>query len=946
MADGKVEYQVTANTSDYNQTIKKLESDTKSSFNNISNGANKGADMIAQAYKKAAVAVGAAFTAMIAAGVKYNAEMESYQTSFEVMLGSYEDAVELTEELKEKAAATPFEMSDLAEVTQLLLNYGLTAEEATSRMSMLGDIAQGSADKMKRIATAYGQMSSAGKVSLEDIKQMIEAGFNPLQEISESTGESMESLYDRISKGTISVDEITQSMERSTSAGGKYFQSMEKQSKTLAGQWSTVKDNASQMFGEVTAGFSDWLASDGLPAVNDAIEWLGDNFEWLIPSVVAATAAVGAFVLAVKASDIIADVTKKIADLTKVINDNPIAAVATAISLAVIGISAALEALEASDETLSAVNDNLESMKDNLQNTKESTAEVEETFNRTNAEIEASTILADTWIDRLKELEGKTSLTADEQREWNYLLDSLSNTIPGISDLINEQTGEIEGGTEALEEYVRNWKATAIAQAYADALASMTDELTQAVANLVEAESERQRIMDNMPDHGKAYKELIATMDELGIAYASDQEALLQNIESHAQMAGLATEEGQAYMALAEAVRLADVDTQNLLYTHGEYTALQGDLVSAQDELTAKTEILAKKTDEATSSLKDQQTQVEESAETFLNTTVTYEEASARRVEAMQNMFERINTDAAYELEELQENLEYNQEVVETWTQNLGILAERGLDEGLLAALEEAGPEAAGTVANLVAGTDEELADLSAVFQNGSEKAVSVLLDTMNLPDTTNAGKDAVDNAAEGAEDNDALEKAIKNTVEDAKDAGTKAVKSENFNSIGHDIISGIVNGINDRAWRVENRVDSLVSSINSRIDRALEISSPSKVMRRKGRYIDEGLALGIEDDMYKPAEAAENMARNIIDYSIPSITDITSQTAATNIHALSDATSVANTADILQNMYANIQTMPINVVLNVDGYQFAETTVLPMSYALERLRVEEARGT
>ena len=109
---------------------------------------------------------------------------------------------------------------------------GFSADEAMDKMMMLGDISQGSAEKMSRIATAYGQMSSAGKVSLEDVKQMIEAGFNPLQEISESTGESMASLYDRISKGTISVDEITASM-RATYEGGKYFQSMEKQSQTF-----------------------------------------------------------------------------------------------------------------------------------------------------------------------------------------------------------------------------------------------------------------------------------------------------------------------------------------------------------------------------------------------------------------------------------------------------------------------------------------------------------------------------------------------------------------------------------------------------------------------------------------------------------------------------------------------------------------------------------------
>jgi len=133
------------------------------------------------------------------------------------MTGSAEKAAEVIDRLKKVGAETPFELSDLADTTQLLMNYGLTADEAMDKMMMLGDISQGSADKMSRIAMAYGQMSSAGKVQLEDVKQMIEAGFNPLQEISESTGESMSSLYDRISKGTISVDEITASMERATS---------------------------------------------------------------------------------------------------------------------------------------------------------------------------------------------------------------------------------------------------------------------------------------------------------------------------------------------------------------------------------------------------------------------------------------------------------------------------------------------------------------------------------------------------------------------------------------------------------------------------------------------------------------------------------------------------------------------------------------------------------
>lgn len=210
--------------------------------------------------------------------INYNATIEQYQTSFEVMTGSAEEAVKLVQELKELGAATPFEMTDLAETTQLLMNYGFEAEEAVDRLKMLGDISQGSAEKMNRIAMAYGQMSSAGKVQLEDIKQMIEAGFNPLQEISQSTGESMASLYDRISKGTISVDEITESMIRSTSAGGKYFQSMEKQSKTLNGQLSTLQDNFNSLTGTIAQDATSAITNKFLPAINELLQNLEEGF--------------------------------------------------------------------------------------------------------------------------------------------------------------------------------------------------------------------------------------------------------------------------------------------------------------------------------------------------------------------------------------------------------------------------------------------------------------------------------------------------------------------------------------------------------------------------------------------------------------------------------------------------------------------------------------------
>lgn len=273
-----------------NDDLKESIGDTNDSMTESQTAAEStGSKFAGLAKKVGALAISYGLLKGATEGIKYNAEMEQYQTSFEVMTGSADKAAETVDKLKKIAASTPFEMPQLAEVTQLLMNYGFTADEALNRMSMLGDIAQGDADKMQRIAAAYGQMSSAGKVSLEDIKQMIEAGFNPLTEISDSTGESMESLYDRISKGTISVDEITASMQRSTSEGGKYFQSMEKQSDTLSGKFSTLKDTVSEKLGGAFKGLTDFLRDHAIPA---AIELL-NNFEKYKPVFVILGIAIG-----------------------------------------------------------------------------------------------------------------------------------------------------------------------------------------------------------------------------------------------------------------------------------------------------------------------------------------------------------------------------------------------------------------------------------------------------------------------------------------------------------------------------------------------------------------------------------------------------------------------------------------------------------------------------
>jgi tape measure domain-containing protein len=212
------------------------------------------------------------FKNLVNGAVDYQKSMEYYTTSFTVMTGSADKASETVKKLADIGATTPFDMPQLADATSLLMNFGFNADDAVGSMMMLGDISQGNADKLDSISRAYGKMSSAQKVSLEDINMMIDAGFNPLQEISEHTGESMQSLYDRISKGKMSVDEITDSMKRSTSEGGKYFKSMDAQSQTLDGRLSTLSDTINSKLGEALQPILQKAADEWIPNITNAID--------------------------------------------------------------------------------------------------------------------------------------------------------------------------------------------------------------------------------------------------------------------------------------------------------------------------------------------------------------------------------------------------------------------------------------------------------------------------------------------------------------------------------------------------------------------------------------------------------------------------------------------------------------------------------------------------
>ena len=258
-------------------------------------------NMIADFAKKAASELGK----VVQSGVDYNASMESYLTNFKVMLGNEELAAAKISELRKMAASTPFALSDLTEGTQTLLQFGVAADDTTGVLKQLGDISLGNADKLQTLVRAYGKMSSAQKVTLENVNMMIDAGFNPLNQICDATGESMSDLYKRISDGRVSFEELQYAVKAATSEGGQFYNGMLEASQTFSGRMSTLKDNVAALTGELTSGLFAALG-DLVVKLNEVVTSFLDSdekmaqFKDTIGIATSVVAAAGAAFLAYK----------------------------------------------------------------------------------------------------------------------------------------------------------------------------------------------------------------------------------------------------------------------------------------------------------------------------------------------------------------------------------------------------------------------------------------------------------------------------------------------------------------------------------------------------------------------------------------------------------------------------------------------------------------------
>lgn len=257
-------------TIDIGAKIDKLKQGLSSSSTAVKGWSKKVSGLTKSAFAGASIGI-AGMVAGIGAAIKKSVQLaaafEQTRIAFNTMLGDSTKGGAMLDELIEFSKKTPFTPEQTMKAGRTLLAFGFEAKEVSKTMRLLGDVSAGTGKDLSELAVIFGQIKGAGRLMGQDLLQLINAGFNPLQVISKKTGKSMGQLKEEMSKGLISFKDVEGAFKSATSEGGLFFNLMEKQSQSLSGQLSTLDGNVQQL----ATGFGGSL----LPALKVVTGYLG-----------------------------------------------------------------------------------------------------------------------------------------------------------------------------------------------------------------------------------------------------------------------------------------------------------------------------------------------------------------------------------------------------------------------------------------------------------------------------------------------------------------------------------------------------------------------------------------------------------------------------------------------------------------------------------------------
>ena len=217
-------------------------------------------------------------------------EFQQFEIAFETMLGSGQKAKGMISDLANLAATTPFDMKGVVNGAKQLLAYGFAANEITDTMRRLGDVSAGLGLNLQDLTWLYGTTMVQGRLFTRDLMQFTGRGIPLTEELAKQFGVTKDKVSELVTAGKVGFPEVKKAIESLTNEGGKFGGLMEKQSHSITGQVSNIKDTIKMAINDLGTQ-TEGLMNDALDITSKVI----DHWKEIGEVILAAASAIGLY---------------------------------------------------------------------------------------------------------------------------------------------------------------------------------------------------------------------------------------------------------------------------------------------------------------------------------------------------------------------------------------------------------------------------------------------------------------------------------------------------------------------------------------------------------------------------------------------------------------------------------------------------------------------------
>lgn len=523
--------------------------------------------------------------------------------------------------------------------------------------------------------------------------------------------------------------------------------------------------------------------------------------------------------------------------------------IALAVSALAAGIVILAINMEEAETEADRFNDSLENLNAQLDNHADAVKQSSKSHDENIDAIKAESIAADNLASKVTELAAKENKSAADKLRLKEYVDLLNKSVSGLNLSYDAQNDALNMNEEQIRAVTEAQKDRLLQQAREERALELAKEQAEAEMNLAVTMKSREDAQASLSEAQQRHQELLEQSKDL---YQYDAEAIAASSD---EMRGW--EE-----AVSKATEVEAAAQEQLDLTAQSFDAVADAMVESAEK--------AEESAAATESAVETFTSVtQENIAAFLESMGYADEAFDKQIEKLADyeaqttdMWGRINEAQVVSIGEMIDNLEYNTDAVETWSDNLATLAERGVDDGLIATLRNAGPEARASIAGLVDASDEQLEKLEDSFAKGGQVAVNALLREMGVANFAVPIGEALDDTAAAVENNTAIENAAAKKGPATKEALDQSIENTDFPGSGKNIIDGVAKGIVDNVEAIVTAAKDTVDETDKAFSDAADAHSPARRFIPHGENIVLGVVEGIDDKVIELENASRDAVR------------------------------------------------------------------------------------